>query len=59
LGIGARLEYQQHKVCCEIDANRHPKGVKVTDLKMRAINITRDEFHGEWIYSISPNQQPP
>jgi hypothetical protein len=26
---------------------------------MQAINITRDEFHGEWNYTISPNQQPP
>jgi hypothetical protein len=26
---------------------------------MQAINIIRDEFHGEWNYTISPNQQPP
>ena len=24
-----------------------------------AINITRDIFHGEWNYTIAPNQQPP
>jgi hypothetical protein len=57
--IGATTTETGLKVCCEIDANRYPKGVKVTDLKMRAIDITRDEFHGEWNYSISPNQQPP
>jgi hypothetical protein len=34
-----------------LDAARHHE--------MQAINITRDEFHGEWNYSISPNQQPP
>jgi hypothetical protein len=26
---------------------------------MHAINITHNEFHGEWNYTISPNQQPP
>jgi len=31
----------------------------VSDAEMQAINITRDEFHGEWNYTISPNQQPP
>jgi hypothetical protein len=46
-------------VCCELDANLYPKGIKVSDEEMQAINITRDEFHGEWNYTISPNQQPP
>jgi hypothetical protein len=46
-------------VCCELDANLYPKGIKVGDEEMQAINITRDEFHGEWNYTISPNQQPP
>ena len=47
------------KVCCEIDANAYPKGVKVTDQEIHAVNITRHQFHGEWNYTISPNQQPP
>ena len=47
------------KVCCEIDSNLYPKGVNVTDQEMQAIRIARDEFHGEWNYTISPNQQPP
>jgi hypothetical protein len=46
-------------VCCELDANLYPKGIKVSDEEMQAINIIRDEFHGEWNYTISPNQQPP
>ena len=57
--IGATTTQTGLKVCCEIDANMYPKDVKVTDHEMQAINITRDEFHGEWNYSISPNQQPP
>jgi hypothetical protein len=47
------------RVCCEIDGNLYPRGVKVTDQEMQAINVTRDAFHGEWNYTISPNQQPP
>jgi len=26
---------------------------------MAALAIERDPFHGEWNYTISPNQQPP
>ena len=46
-------------VRCELDANRYPKGIKVTDAEMAALNIERDTFHGEWNYTISPDQQPP
>jgi hypothetical protein len=31
----------------------------VTEQEMKQINISADEFHGEWNYVISPNQQPP
>ena len=47
------------KVCCEIDGNLYPKGVEVSDEELHAINLTRDSFHGEWNYTIAPNQQPP
>jgi transposase len=39
----------------ELDTSKYPKGVKVTDEDLRKINLTRDEFHGEWNYSIAPN----
>jgi hypothetical protein len=57
--IGSTTTETGLKVCCELDANLYPKGIKVSDAEMQAINITRDEFHGEWNYTISPNQQPP
>jgi hypothetical protein len=57
--IGATTTETGLKVCCEIDGNLYPKGVKVTQHEMQAISITRDDFHGEWNYTISPNQQPP
>jgi hypothetical protein len=43
------------KVQCEIDANTYPKGVKVEDDEMAALNIRRHEFHGEWNYTITPH----
>jgi Rhodopirellula transposase DDE domain len=57
--IGSTTTETGLKVCCDIDGNLYPKGIKVTDREMQAINLTRDEFHGEWNYTIAPNQQPP
>jgi hypothetical protein len=41
-------------VHCELDQGRYPKGISVSDTEMAAINITRDDFHGDWNYTISP-----
>jgi len=57
--IGATTTDTGLRVCCEIDSNLYPKGVEVSDAELQAINISRHEFHGEWNYTISPNQQPP
>jgi Rhodopirellula transposase DDE domain len=57
--IGATTTETGLQVCCEIDGNLYPKGVQVTEQEMQAINLTRDNFHGEWNYTIAPNQQPP
>ena len=57
--IGATTTDTGLKVYCELDGNLYLKGVEVSDEEMQAINITRDTFHGEWNYTIEPNQQPP
>jgi hypothetical protein len=41
-------------VACQIDDNRYPKGITVSDEEMAAINLTPDSFHGDWKYTISP-----
>ena len=56
--IGATTTNTGLKVYCEIDGNPYPKGVKVPDEEMIALNITRRAFHGEWNYTVSP-QRPP
>ena len=38
----------------EIDPNKYPKGRKIKPAEMAKVNITRDEFHGEWNYTIHP-----
>ena len=57
--IGSTSTETGLKVCCEIDRNLYPKGLKVTEREMQAVNIARHNFHGEWNYTISPNQQHP
>ncbi len=44
------------KVNCELDKNKYPKGIKVTDDEMKKINIIRNDFHGEWNYTITPQK---
>ncbi len=46
-------------VRCELDTGQYPSGIVVSDADMAAINIKRAEFHGEWNYTISPNDHPP
>ena len=41
-------------VKAELDKREYPKGIKVLDVEFATINMVRDDFHGEWNYSISP-----
>lgn len=41
------------------DANSYPIGIKVSDEDMDMLNITRDPFHGDWNYTIQPQQVVP
>ncbi len=36
------------------DTNTYKKGIVISDEEFMAINLKRDEFHGEWNYKISP-----
>ena len=45
------------KVRAELDEKKYPKGVKVSDLQMADINLTRHSFHGDWNYTISPHRK--
>jgi GH18 family chitinase len=36
------------------DSNRYETGIKVSDEEMEKLNIIRNDFHGEWNYTINP-----
>jgi len=36
------------------DSQTYPTGLSVTDAELQALNIVRDAFHGEWNYTIKP-----
>ena len=42
------------KVRAGLDTDRYASGIKVTDEELAAVQIQRDDFHGEWNYSVSP-----
>jgi len=42
------------KVQCELNENSYPKGIKVSPQELASINIMKDDFHGEWNYTIAP-----
>jgi transposase len=41
-------------VRAELDENKYPKGLRVTDAQLAAVNIYPHDFHGEWNYTIAP-----
>jgi hypothetical protein len=45
------------KVKAALDTGRYESGIKVTDGELEAVKIKRDEFHGEWNYSILPQEK--
>jgi transposase len=42
------------RVRAELDPGKYPKGVKVSNKEVAAIRLERDDFHGEWNYTILP-----
>ena len=55
--IGSTTTQAGLKVRAALDTSRYESGIKVTDKELEAVRIERDEFHGEWNYSISPNRR--
>jgi hypothetical protein len=42
-------------VRAELDEGLYPTGVRVTNQQLKAINLHRADFHGEWNYTIKPS----
>jgi hypothetical protein len=43
------------KVTCRLDRRKYPTGRRVTDEEMKAVQVERNKFHGDWNYVIKPN----
>jgi len=53
--IGATTTVTGLTVACELDTNTYQKGIKVTAAELTSINISYDQFHPDWNYTISPS----
>ncbi len=42
------------EVSCDLNLNKYQKGIKVSDEELSKVNIVKEEFHGEWNYTIRP-----
>jgi hypothetical protein len=47
------------EVRAELDGTKYPKGVKVSDAQISALNLSRHSFHGDWNYTVSPTKKNP
>jgi transposase len=43
------------RIQAALDAGQYPKGLKVSDVEMKKLQIDRAQFHGEWNYTILPH----
>jgi hypothetical protein len=46
------------KVERALDTRSYEKGIKISKATIKCLNITGDQFHPEWNYSIEPRQPP-
>lgn len=56
--IGATTTKTGLKVRCELDENEYPTGRKVSNDEFASIDIIRNDFHGDWNYTIYPSKEP-
>lgn len=43
------------EVYAQLDERNYPKGIKVTDTELNAVNLIGHDFHPEWNYTINPS----
>jgi hypothetical protein len=41
-------------IACDIDWGNYPKGISIPESVLEDLNISYDDFHGDWNYTISP-----
>ncbi|WP_424736903.1 ISAzo13-like element transposase-related protein, partial [Mycobacterium sp.] len=43
-------------VHCVLDIDQYPTGIKHAAKDVAALSITRNDFHGEWNYTLQPTR---
>ena len=56
--IGATTTATGLTVTATLDTGSYPIGIKISNREMAALPITRDEFHGDWNYTMHPATRP-
>ena len=54
--IGATTTKTGLKVESALDTRSYKKGIKISKAEMKRLDITGDQFHPEWNYTIRPRQ---
>jgi transposase len=55
--IGSTKTEEGLKICCALDTNRYPKGIKVLDSQLENVKLKKHKFHGDWNYTIRPSKK--
>jgi Rhodopirellula transposase DDE domain len=53
--IGSTRTRTGLRVESALDSNTYQKGIKVTDQELESVRLERDQFHGDWNYTIKPH----
>jgi hypothetical protein len=56
--IGATTTKTGLTVESALDTRNYQKGIKISKAEMKCLEITGDQFHPEWNYTITPRQRP-
>jgi transposase len=46
------------RIRAELDPNNYPEGIRVSDAELARVRLRRANFHGDWNYTILPDDTP-
>jgi Rhodopirellula transposase DDE domain len=52
--IGSTRTSTGLEIHAELDENAYQTAIKVKDVELAAVQLKKEEFHGEWNYTILP-----
>ncbi len=52
--IGATKTKKGLRIKTSVDTNEYANGIKITDQEIKTLALEREEFHGEWNYTLHP-----